>query len=257
MAVDTTKNTGTFGEAPAHAPRETAQPLQPGTLASQIAQAQANERTLAPFNPPQALPIPNVAESTLAAAARERAAEKRAETQVEGEPHQPAASDTDSPRRGVPMPIADVNKRVTGGWGGADEAQYTPLNGLEVAEVLRMLMGELSERLERDLMFSLAITYPRARITLTARVEGYATTQPVDITMGKIHDKTPEDVAARLADPVNEVRTAERTEFDDEGTPQDPPDRMRDEVGLEKPRKQWVGEGAGRQMVDINEKELF
>jgi hypothetical protein len=56
-ALDPSRTPGAGGVAPPpDAPIETTQPLQPETIAHQMAQARANERELKPFNPPKARP---------------------------------------------------------------------------------------------------------------------------------------------------------------------------------------------------------
>lgn len=249
MPVDTKKMSGSFVEPPENAPREVSQPLSDATIADQLAQARRNEKTLAPLAPQG---TPTNAAQDLLAAAQARVAEKRASNApAEGVQYRPAESETDSPARGVPTPIQDPNRRITGGWGDADAAQYNPLNGLELAELVKQLLDELNDRLSRDLRFHLAIVYPRASVTLTLKVEGYAQDSNFEIKGQKVHDKTPEAIAEKAGSPTAFDVEVSRAEFDAEGTAQDPPDKIRHELGLEVPRKQWTGDGANRQVVDL------
>lgn len=245
---DASKTPGAFGDVPEHAQREVAQPLSPDTIAAQLAQARANERTLNPLAPQGG--APNAAESALAAAAAQRVQEAR-QARPAGEQYQPAASNSDSPSRGIPTPVSDPNLRPTGGFGDAMSAQYNPLNGLEVAELCRSLMDRLNDRLGRDLRFHIGIAYPRLKASVTITIEGYASDAGFTVEERAEHTKTPEDVAQAVAAPTTVVLEEVKQEFDEGGTPENPPDRVRDELGIEKPRKQWVGTGPNRDLVDI------
>jgi hypothetical protein len=247
MARDTfdpTKTPGTFGDIPENAPRETSQPLSQDAIESQLAAARAHEKPLAPFAPPQV----NAAAQALADAARQRVEERRASHT--GEAHQPAASETDSPSRGIPQPILDPGKRITGGFGDGIAAQYFPITGPELLELVRMLMDQLNARLDNDLRFHIASVYPRLRARVVIEVEATADDQSFSIQQVAVRDQTPMEVARLYGDEVVFALVAQRQEFDNDGVPENPPDRLRDELGLEKPAKQWVGSGPGRQVVD-------
>ena len=167
-------------------------------------------------------------------------------------PYQPAASSTDSPSRGIPRPIDDPGKKITGGFGVAADAQYFPLDGAELLNVVWLLMDELAQRLPNDLRFSMAVTYPRAAVRVQVVVEGYPEEAGFQITrLAPPHEKTPVEIAAQHADECVFVVKAERREFTAEGDISSPPNAMRAETGQVIPRKQWVGEGAARQMADV------
>lgn len=227
---------GSFGTPPAGAPHEVAQPLAPQLVADQIAKARVNERELPPFAPKQG-PPPMLDQPVPV----ERVANPM-----------PAASDGDSPSRGVPRPIGDPGKQITGGFGDAGAAQYFPIDGEELRQVSLHLLGDVVRRIENDLRFSMAITYPRVRVKVQLIVEGYAESAAFTIDKeGVPHDKTPVDVAlAHGAVPVEFTVGAVRQEFSEDGVSEYPPDRMRDELGLQKPHKQSVGTSAGRMIVD-------
>lgn len=171
--------------------------------------------------------------------------------------HQPAASNTDSPSRGIPRAIADPGKQITGGFGDAADAQYFPLDGTEVLSMVWVLMDELAQRLQNDLRFSIATVYPRVAIRAQVVVEGYAADQ--NFTIERLlppHDKTPIEVAERWGDQVVFVVSQERREFNADGTIASPPNAMRQEIGVVAPRKQFVGYGSTRQLVDVPPGEM-
>ncbi len=264
------KPTGSFGDPPAGAPQEALEPLQPEAVDAMLAKARANERVLPPIvqptQPPEPAPTADMespiggpqggAVETRGGASSPSTPEAPAPVgppAAEGAPLQPAASDTDSPSRGMPRPIADPGKVITGGFGDVGEAQYYPLDGSELREVVRLCFDELNERIQTDLRFQMAITYPRASVRVVIEVEGYAEDAAFKIEKRAApHDKTPIEIArAHGAEEMGFVVRAFRREFDKEGTPESPPDRMRDELGLPKPRKQFVGSGSERMLVDI------
>lgn len=243
--------TGAFQGPPPGAPHEVTQPLSAETVAAQIAQAQANERELPPFNPqpmavvPVETPVPPPADLNAAAKLLAEARTRRPES------HQPAASNTDSPSRGMPRAVDDPGKAITGGFGSPGEAQYYAINGLELQEVVRKLLDQLNERITNDLRFSIAITYPRISVRLKLEVESHAQNAGVEIVYAKKDERTPLDVAEAHADEVCFVLREVKREFDDDGVPENPPDRMREELGLPVPRKRMIQAGATRVMVDV------
>jgi len=246
---------GTFAPPPPGAPYEIAHDLQPDLIADQRANAREHERALRPLTydqPGESLgPTPAIDASaeknlatTLRIAAQHRSAGREATPT-------PAASDSDSPSRGMPKPITDPGKRITGGFGEASEAQYFALDGSELKELVRKLLDEVETRIANDLRFHLAITYPRVRVRVTVHVEGFGF-PPFDVDgHQKAVEKTPVAVAlAHGAAPVRFEIVAGRQEFNDADEPENPPDRIRDELGLQKPRKQAIQTAGGRQIVD-------
>lgn len=165
--------------------------------------------------------------------------------------YQPAASDTDTPSRGIPTPIEDEGKRITGGFGDIAEAQYIPLNGSELAEVVKGLLSEIDARLDDDLRFSMAVTYPRVRAKVIVEIQAHA--QPgFDITkLGPPHTKTPLEIARARADEIVFVVIAQREEMTDAGESVMPPNALRRELELPIPGKRYVETPGGRQLVDL------
>ena len=233
--TDATKTpTGSFAPPPADAPREVARPLDPSVVDAQIAAARANERPLPPFNPQPVSPPPPTKDDRV----------------VEARSHQPAASNSDSPSRGVPRPILDPGKRITGGFGLNADQQYFPLDGSELRELVRGLLDQVNDRIANDLRFHLAITYPRVRARVVVEIEAYAKDQDFTIERIGVHDKTPLEVARQHGDQIVFAVIAGRQEFTEEGAAQDPPNRIREELGLPIPRKQQVETPGGKMFVD-------
>lgn len=240
---DPTKTPGTFGQPPPDAPRESAMPLTDDSLSEALARAAANEQTLEPFNPqPGPTPVTRMGVS----APKTLHAPPRTAPQT----HQPAASETDSPSRGIPREVADPGRRITGGFGHAGEAQYFPLDGTELRELVLSQFDQLAERLQNDLRFHIAITYPRVRVRVVVEVEAYAQENGFTVERIKEHDKTPLEVARDHADQVAFVLIAERREVADDGSAENPPDRVREELGLARPHKQQIDTPGGRMFVD-------
>lgn len=238
---------GTFSAPPPGAPVETAQPLSAEATQAMLRAAQANEQPLPPFNPQPTGPVapPVVAEVVPAPVIVAPA------PQLVQQKSRPAESNTDSPSRGIPKPITDPGKTITGGFGNLGEAQYYGIDGNELRELVRALMGEISERIENDLRFSMAIVYPRLIVRARIEVEGYAADAGFQIERIKADERTPIEVAREKADEFCFVISTQRREFDENGEPENPPDRLRDELGLPKPRKQFVQSGAHRMIVDV------
>ena len=171
------------------------------------------------------------------------------------EPYRPAASNTDSPSRGIPTPAADLNKQITGGFGDGGEAQYYPLDGLELRKVVELLLDKQRQRIQDDLRFSLALTYPRVRVRSVIEVECFAEDGSFSITnIAPPHEKTPIEIARRHGDEVCFCLVEQRQEFDDENQSESPPNAMRLEVGVPVPRKHAVSVagGRGRLLVDVD-----
>lgn len=170
------------------------------------------------------------------------------------QPHQPAASDTDTPSRGLPTAVADQGKQITGGFGvpgdGAD--QYFPLDGTELRKVVLVCMDELANRIEDDLRFSIACTYPRAHVRVVIEVDAYGMEKTMEIPkVPPPHVGTPLEVARAYADQIVFVVVAERQEMTPDGQSVTPPNRMRLEAQLGIPRKQLVDVPGGRMFVDV------
>lgn len=245
---------------PADAPREVSQPLSPAALSEMQSRARQNERELAPLRPVGGAPIdaPGASGEVLAPLPVQPAP---GYVQTVPKTEYPAASNSESPTRGLPgtAPIPAARSTVpigiSGGFGSAGDAEYFPLDGREALTLAMQLFDELSARLQNDLRFSMAVTYPRLSMKLQLVIEGEADDQAFTIEKvlpphGK-WDRTPIEVAKQNGDSVVFVVTALRREFDEEGNVQTPADGMRDELGLRKPRKHSVGSGIGKSIVDV------
>lgn len=225
---------GSFALPPADAPREVTQPLDPGAVDAQVAAARANERPLPPFDPKPVEPSQGL----------------HAAPRTTPRTHQPAASNSDSPSRGIPKPILDPGKQITGGFGLGGEQQYFPLDGSELRELVRGLLDEINARLANDLRFHLAITYPRVRVRAVVEVEAYAKDQDFTIERIAVQERMPLEVARQYGDQIVFAVVAGRQEFTAEGAAQDPPNRIREELGLPIPAKQQVETPGGKMFVD-------
>lgn len=169
--------------------------------------------------------------------------------------HQPAASDTDSPARGTPPPMATLpeGKRITGGFGDPVEAEYYPLDGTELRELVYALMDSIHARLQDDLRFSFATTYPRCSARVVVEIDAFAQDQTLTVekVMVPPHEKTPMEVARIYGDQVVFCVTAERAEMTEDGRSIAPPNQTRKELQLPIPRKTAVQTPAGRMIVDL------
>jgi len=189
--------------------------------------------------------------SPLADAAR-KLAEQRAVT------HQPAASDSDSPARGIPTGIVDPGKQITGGFGDAGDAQYFPLDGSELRELVRGLMSVIDAQIENDLRFSMAICYPRVAARVVVEISAYAAggdggQYDPSFTIAKVvaHEKTPLAIARERSAEVVFVVVADKTEMTAAGESIAPPNLIRQELGLLVPRKQAITVPGGRLIIDL------
>lgn len=262
--------TGTFQPPPPGAPQEVAAPLSDAAVQQMAALAAEREKVLPPFNPkpiaipPAASPAASTAdagssEATGVVAPPESPAPAAPPSPEAVQPDpllavehkRPAESDTDSPSRGIPRHVADPGKQITGGFGSLGEAQYFALDGTELRAVVEKIAAELIQRIQTDLRFSIAITYPRVSAKLQLVISGYAEDAGFTVEAVSADERTPIEVAKERAEQVVFVLEELRREFDDEGQPENPPDRMRDELGLQKPRKQFIGNGPSRMMVDV------
>ena len=165
--------------------------------------------------------------------------------------HQPAASNSDTPSRGIPRPITDPGKKITGGFGDIAQAQYFPLNGDELRHLVDGLLSEIHARLEDDLRFSQAVVYPRVRARVEVIVEAYAQDGFQVFKIMPPHEKTPIEIARQYGDEVAFVVVSERVEMTDAGESVQPPDALRKELGLSIPHKHAVETPGGRMLVDV------
>jgi hypothetical protein len=175
--------------------------------------------------------------------------------------HAPAASDDDSPRRGVPRPNIGnqrPGKEITGGFGDEGQLAYYALNGVELRLLVEDMIKDLNQRLVNDLRFSEALVYPQVSVRVVVEVQGFA--HDADFVVDKVlpatHDaraKTPLALARQVADEICFVVLAEARETDDAGNPVTAPDAFRDDLGLPKPRKRLIHTGpmGQTQIVDV------
>ena len=249
MANERKRMEGAMGAPPPDAPRETTQPLSSELLAAQLAQARANERELGPAPvPPAKPPLPDFFDPPPVPVAPEPA------PLPPPLPHQRAASDTDSPSRGLPRAVADPGKAITGGFGDIGAAEYFPLDGAELRTVVEDLLIAVAKRLQDDLRFTLAVTYPRVTARVEVHVEGFAEDQGFMIPkVGKPHDKTPVAVAREHGDAIVFVLTESHVEMTPDGQSVTPPNKARLQAGLIVPRKQQVDVPGGRVIVDVTQ----
>lgn len=165
--------------------------------------------------------------------------------------HQPAASDSDSPSRGMPKPVNDPGKQITGGFGDVGEAQYFPLDGLELKALVNHQLERLSNQLDHDLRFGIAAVYPRVNVRVVLEVDCYVTDQSFEIPKMMIpHERTPLEVAREMADHVVFCVLEEHVEMLPDGESVTPPNALRHELGLEVPAKRAVQTPGGRMLVD-------
>lgn len=188
--------------------------------------------------------------TALAGSALARAAAERNDARPRST--QPAASNTDSPSRGMPSPVADPGKQITGGFGAAADQQYFPLDGSELREVVLGLMDKLAAQLTNDLRFTPALCYPRVSARVTVHIDCYAREMSFEIPKAAESHKTPIDVAlAHGAEPDSMQLEATVGEFDPTtGETDKSTNAMRRELGLQVPMKQRVRTPTGFSTVD-------
>ncbi len=216
--------TGAVGSVPPpDAPQERTQPLSSELLASQLAQARANERELAPFNPQ---PLPRIAPSTPAVPTIATqamiddffgsdvptvlpAVVEALPLPIEIHPEvdqvedylpalseedlkrMPAASNSDTPAKGLlpnlTPPTGDKWEGIDrGGFSDPGESQYFPLQGNEIDAVIDDLFEQISKQNKNDLRFRVALTYPRARVRVTVEVEGVVEDNNAGVQIQKV-----------------------------------------------------------------------
>ncbi len=174
----------------------------------------------------------------------------------------PAASDTEDPARGQPRLPIRPDKAITGGFADQAALQYFALDGRELGLLVQDMLVELHQRIDNDLRFNEAAVYPRVAVKCVVEVTGF--NEDYGFTVEKIIPdaftragdpaivQTPLDLARRVADEVVFVLIAAKAETDANGDPLDPPDKIRVELNLRRPRKHVViGPGGSRQMVDV------
>lgn len=172
--------------------------------------------------------------------------------------HMPAASNSDSPTRGIPRNLpTDPGKAITGGFGDAAALQYYALDGGELKTLVEQLMDDVHARLQNDLRFNEAITYPQVTARVVIEIAGFATDSA--FTVEKILPSThparatnPLEFARSVADEVCFVVVAEMRETDDQGQSVTPPDAVRQELGLPRPQKHWVRDAGGRPVTMVD-----
>lgn len=169
----------------------------------------------------------------------------------------PAASDTDSPSRGIPQPRGRrADLEVTGGFGDVIDQQYFPLDGSELRELVLGIFDQLAAQLQNDLRFSMALVYPRVRAKVIIEVEGETDEAKFDITKLIVPAEgaagsTPQEVARTLGRTICFVVEGVKQEFTPEGESDQPPDAMRDELGLTKPGKRMIMQNGRPVFIDM------
>ena len=173
----------------------------------------------------------------------------------------PAASNTDSPTRGIVRPnISNARPNrpeITGGFGDQAALQYFALDGRELLTLVETLMDEVHARLQNDLRFNEALTYPQVSARVVIEISGFAHDSDflIDKILPTTHEartRTPIEIARSVADEVAFVVMAERREADDEGNPIAPPDQLRQELGLRRPGKRMIRSPLGTEsFVDV------
>lgn len=244
--MDKSEFKGTFEPPPAHAPQEVSS-THVGPTADQLIAAQRNERSLQPLvYEPRTGPALDVPKQVV-----QPRTQPVLPPRDENRTHQPAASNSDSPSRGIPREVDDPGKRITGGFGVQGPPQYYPLDGSELRVACEDMLEKIHTRIQNDLRFHPAMVYPRVRAVLTLTIEAYGQAESHQIKSEFDHSKTPVAVALEVGAVHSTFEVAETIqEFDKDGNPENPPDRVRDALGLEKPRKQFVDMAGGRQLVD-------
>lgn len=171
------------------------------------------------------------------------------------EPYRPAASDTDSPSRGMPTAVLPKDKTITGGFGDVGEAQYYGLNGLEVLALITAQLDALKSRIQNDLRFSIAAVYPRLNARVVIEIDCFAqdTGFQIERKLVPAHTRTPIDIARRHADECCFCIIEEHVEMTEDGESVTPPNQVRLELGLDVPRKHSVRlPNQQTMMVDIS-----
>lgn len=171
--------------------------------------------------------------------------------------HAPAASNTDSPSRGIPRQVVDPGKQPTGGFGDQAAMQYFALNGQELRVLVEALMDDIYKRIQDDLRFNEALTYPQVNVRVAVEVTGFVHDADfvVDRILAPTHEartRTPLEVARAVADEMAFVILAEHQEADAaSGEPLNSPDQTRLDLGLARPAKRIIKSGGVDVFVDV------
>lgn len=157
---------------------------------------------------------------------------------VAAPPRMPAASESDTPSRGLladpGLPQTRSGLPIQGGFGDAGD-QYFACTGAELRTVVESLTAALNARLKDDLRFTIANVFPNVRVRLDLTVEGYLVPN-VEVAVPWVQAaQTPVDVARARAAEVVFVTTETVSEAEGET-----PNGLRQALGLPVPRKQRV-----------------
>ncbi len=183
------------------------------------------------------------------------------ELSAEDRARMPAASNSESPSRGMPATIVPQmagdkwDGIAKGGFSDVGDAEYFPLDGSELIPLVKDLAKKLTDQVVNDLRFSIARTYPRLRMRLVLEVEGAEEDRDQDFQIEKIFvpkgghpGGTALQIARQRADQIVFVVTEVKQEFDEAGQSETPPDQIRAELGLPIPHKQQLLDEFGRPM---------
>lgn len=168
----------------------------------------------------------------------------------------PAASDTDSPTRGIPRQILPRGKEITGGFGDARALAYFALNGQELLALLDQQLGALYDRCKDDLRFNEGLCYPQVTLRVVVEVRGFV--QDGNFTVERLlpadHEacaRNPIAFCREVAEEVGFVLIQQHQETTAEGQPVTAPAEVRATLGLPQPGKRRVKQGAGSAFVDM------
>lgn len=278
-------------EPPPEAPREPTQPLRAdaGTIIDKdgqahrpIDKARANERELAPltYRDPVAQAAAELAGTSSPGVVQAPAPVKPAVVAASAkpaDPTMPAASNSDSPSRGIPGTAHSPHRakdplEVTGGFGGGG-GEYFALDGTEVRTCVEQLLDELIQQAENDVRVVALTADTVAEIRIALAVTADTGDQKVDLVgsggnpdgdlvaaiqavLDAFHASVVGDlrlgiacsypqygvtltltVKAHAEDPGFTL-SKHRREEDEHGITETPPDALRQELGLPIPGKQ-------------------
>jgi hypothetical protein len=140
--------------------------------------------------------------------------------------------------------------QITGGFGDATgEGDYFALDGEELKEKIRQLLDKVNDALDGDLRLSMAVCYPEVRVSVAVTVTGHPADVGFVIEKG-LHEGDAGTIAAAervVGHALPEEHFAITADHDEKDAP---PDQVREELGLEVPRKQRIVTGIGPQIVD-------
>ena len=168
----------------------------------------------------------------------------------------PAASNTDSPARGVVRNPLAPGKEITGGFGPPASLQYFALNGVELFKLVEALMDALHARCQNDIRFQEHLVYPRVTARVVIEIEGF--TRDADFSVQQVllpntpaASKNPVAFARTVADQVAFVLIAQHEEVDKAGATLVPPGQVRDDLCLPQPGKRMITSGGRQTFVDV------